>query len=60
MPVELTELRAAGYRSLRDVHLPLGRVTVVVGANGSGKTNLYRVLRLLAGSGPRDPKADGR
>ena len=47
---ELAELRAAGYRSLRDVTLPVGRVTVVVGANGAGKTNLYRALRLLAAS----------
>ena len=44
------ELRAAGYRSLRNVTLPVGRVTVVVGANGAGKTNLYRALRLLAAS----------
>jgi predicted ATPase len=38
-----------GYRSIRDLVLPLGRVTVITGANGSGKTNLYRSLRLLAG-----------
>ncbi len=38
-----------GYRSIRELVLPLGRVTVVTGANGAGKTNLYRSLRLLAG-----------
>lgn len=38
-----------GYRSIRDLALPLGPVTVITGANGSGKTNLYRALRLLAG-----------
>lgn len=38
-----------GYRSIRDLVMPLGRVTVVTGANGSGKTNVYRSLRLLAG-----------
>jgi predicted ATPase len=37
-----------GYRSLRDVVIPLDRLTVVTGANGSGKSNLYRGLRLLA------------
>ncbi len=42
-------LAVAGYRSLRDVVVPLGRVTVVTGANGSGKSSLYRALRLLAG-----------
>ena len=37
-----------GYRSLRDVRVPLGRITVVTGANGAGKSSLYRALRLLA------------
>ncbi|MBD5786452.1 AAA family ATPase [Cellulosimicrobium terreum] len=36
-----------GYRSLRRLVLPLGRLTVVTGANGTGKSNLYRSLRLL-------------
>lgn len=40
-----------GYRSLRDVVLPLRRLTVVTGANGSGKSSLYRALRLLAECG---------
>ena len=38
----------AGYRSLRDIRLPLGRLTIVTGSNGSGKSSLYRALRLLA------------
>jgi predicted ATPase len=44
----LTTLAVAGYRSLRDLVLPLGRLTLVTGANGSGKSSLYRALRLLA------------
>ncbi|MET0811534.1 MAG: AAA family ATPase [Microbacterium sp.] len=44
----LTTLAIAGYRSLRDVVLPLGALTLVTGANGTGKSNLYRALRLLA------------
>lgn len=36
------------YRSLRRLIIPLDRLTVVTGANGSGKSNLYRSLRLLA------------
>ncbi len=44
----LTELRVAGYRSLRDVRLPLKQLNVVVGPNGSGKSNLYRALWLIA------------
>lgn len=41
-------LAVAGYRSLRDVAVRLGHVTVVTGENGSGKSSLYRSLRLLA------------
>lgn len=41
----------SGYRSLRDVRLPLGRLTVVTGANGTGKSSIYRALRLLADCG---------
>ncbi|GAA1507942.1 AAA family ATPase [Kribbella lupini] len=44
----LTTLAVESYRSLRRVVVPLGRVNVVTGANGSGKSSLYRALRLLA------------
>ena len=44
----LTKLAVHGYRSLRDVKLALGPVTLITGANGSGKSNLYKALRLLA------------
>jgi predicted ATPase len=44
----LTALAVSGYRSLRDVVLPLAGLNLVTGANGSGKSNLYRALRLLA------------
>lgn len=46
-----TTLAVSGYRSLRDVVLPLGRVTVVTGANGAGKSNLHKALRLLSACG---------
>src|SRR5690349_22846100 len=44
----LTTLAVSGYRSLRDVVMPLDRLNLVTGPNGSGKSNLYRALRLLA------------
>jgi predicted ATPase len=44
----LNTLAIAGYRSLRSITLPLGRLNIITGANGSGKSNLYRALRLLA------------
>jgi predicted ATPase len=40
-----------GYRSLREVVVPLARLTVVTGANGTGKSSVYRALRLLADCG---------
>jgi predicted ATPase len=44
----LTTLAIANYRSLRNLVVPLDRLNVVTGANGSGKSNLYRAVRLLA------------
>jgi len=44
----ISRLAIAGYRSLRDVRVSLDRLNVVTGANGSGKSSLYRALRLLA------------
>ena len=44
----ISHLCISGYRSLRDVRLQLDALTVVTGANGSGKSSLYRALRLLA------------
>ena len=44
----LHTLAVANYRSLRDLVLPLKALNVVTGANGSGKSNLYRGLRLLS------------
>jgi energy-coupling factor transporter ATP-binding protein EcfA2 len=41
-------LAIANYRSLRQLVVPMGRLTVITGANGSGKSSLYRALRLLA------------
>jgi predicted ATPase len=44
----LTTIAIENYRSLRDLRLPLERLNVITGANGSGKSSLYRALRLLA------------
>jgi predicted ATPase len=48
--VIVREIHAANYRSLRSIRFPTGRLTVFVGANGVGKTNLYRALQLLQAS----------
>jgi len=44
----LTTLAISNYRSLRNLVVPLKGLNVVTGANGSGKSSLYRALRLLA------------
>jgi len=44
----IATLAVANYRSLRHLVVPLAPLTVVTGANGTGKSSLYRALRLLA------------
>jgi predicted ATPase len=41
-------LAISGYRSIRNLVLPLDRLNVITGGNGTGKSSLYRALRLLA------------
>jgi predicted ATPase len=45
--MHIREINVVGYRSLRAIRFPVGALTVFVGANGVGKTNLYRALQLL-------------
>jgi len=63
MALMLSEFHAASYRSLRRIRFPVGRLGVFVGANGVGKTNLYRALQLLqaaaAGTLSRELAAEG-
>lgn len=47
----ITRLAISGYRSLRDIAIELGPLNVITGANGSGKSSLYRALRLLSDIG---------
>ncbi len=44
----LQTLAVANYRSIRSLVMPLGQLNLITGANGSGKSSLYRALRLLA------------
>lgn len=44
----INTIAISGYRSLRDIVIPLGQLSVVTGANGTGKSSIYRALRLLA------------
>ena len=41
----ITRLTISGYRSIRDLVLAPGRLTIVTGANGAGKSSLYLAAR---------------
>ena len=41
-------IAVSGYRSLRSLVIPLDALTVITGENGSGKSNFYKAIRLLA------------
>lgn len=61
--MKVREVFIAGYRSIQSIRFPVDPVTVFVGANGVGKTNLYRSLQLLqaaaAGTLARDLASEG-
>jgi len=44
----INTLAISNYRSLLNLVIPLGTLNVITGSNASGKSNLYRALRLLA------------
>jgi predicted ATPase len=60
----LTELRLKNVKALADVAVPLSRFTIIVGANGSGKSTVLRAVddlsRVLkrARSGSKSPVED--
>ncbi|SFS16119.1 Predicted ATPase [Agrococcus baldri] len=47
----IDRLAIEGYRSIRSLVVELAPLTVVTGRNGTGKSSLYRALRLLAAAG---------
>ncbi len=61
--LEVREVAVSGYRSLRRIGFPVDALSVFVGGNGTGKTNLYRALELLQaaarGTLTRDLAAEG-
>jgi len=49
----LTDLRIRNFKSIRDASIAPGRVTVLIGENGSGKSNFLEALA-MAGAGLGD------
>lgn len=45
--MKIRELEISGYRSVDDLKLELGDVTVLVGPNGCGKSNIYQSINLI-------------
>ena len=50
----IRELRVSGYRSIRELRVPLGSLNVLTGPNGCGKSNLYNSVFLLAKVASKD------
>jgi predicted ATPase len=48
--VRFSQLSVQGFRRLADVRLSLRPMSVMIGANGTGKTSVLDVLYLLASS----------
>lgn len=44
----INTLLIQGYRSIQSLRLPMERINVITGANGSGKSNLYKAVYLLS------------
>jgi predicted ATPase len=63
MTLTIQDVSITGYRSLRRIHFPVEPLTVFVGPNAVGKTNLYRALQLVqaaaAGTFARELAAEG-
>src|SRR5580693_2972277 len=63
MALLVREMEVEHYRSLRRIRFPAERLTVFQGANGVGKTNLYRALQLIqsaaSGTLAREMAAEG-
>lgn len=47
MTADLQSIRVAGYRSIKDTEIKLRPINLLIGANGSGKSNLLSVFRML-------------
>ena len=43
----LTQVVVENFKSFRSARVPLGPLTIVLGSNGAGKSNLFDALRFL-------------
>lgn len=52
----LKRIRLKGWKSIRDQSITLGPLTVLIGANGSGKSNLLSFVAMLADTFYAEPR----
>jgi len=52
----IREIQIRNFKSITDLTLPLGRITVLIGANGSGKSNILEAITI--GSAAANHKLD--
>ncbi|GAB4213226.1 MAG: AAA family ATPase [Roseiflexaceae bacterium] len=46
-PPRITRVRAKNFRSIKDIDIDLANLTILVGANGSGKSNVIDILKFV-------------
>lgn len=46
-PLVLERIVTRGYKSFRELDLPLERINVLIGANGSGKSNFIQLFQMM-------------
>ncbi|HJK05999.1 MAG TPA: AAA family ATPase [Methanocorpusculum sp.] len=44
---DISRIRVAGFRSIADAAFPLDRINILIGSNGSGKSNILGIFELL-------------
>ena len=52
--IKITEVRIRNFRSLKEVNVSLDWLTVLIGANNSGKTSFLDALFAAIGAGKRE------
>lgn len=51
--IQIVSVHYTNFRALRDVHIPLGKTTILVGPNNAGKTSILEGLEHALGLGRR-------
>ncbi|WP_094607191.1 hypothetical protein SPSIL_058020 [Sporomusa silvacetica DSM 10669] len=49
MCIQIDTIRIAGFRGIQNIEITLPRVTVLIGANNSGKTSVLKAMQLALG-----------